>query len=144
MHSGHYRSSLTYLFSSHGTYFLLSIACVHSFLRVQVIAIFICALRYLEKFFISSTHCNHCTYVVNWSMTDNIFLVYDFLFFRNYDFVWFFGSIFLICSMILCIPILIVFFSGFSTWEFHNHFVKVKHMIRGPIVKDTKIHRNKG
>jgi hypothetical protein len=48
-------------------------------------------------------------------------------------FVWFFGSTFPICLMILHMYIPIAFFLGFSTWGFHIHFVEIKYMTRGPI-----------
>jgi hypothetical protein len=51
-------------------------------------------------------------------------------------FVWFFGLDFPICSMILSTPIPIVFFLGFPTWGFHNHFVEVRYMIGGRIEKN--------
>ncbi len=38
--------------------------------------------------------------------------------------------------MILCTPIPIVFFSGFPTWGFHNHFVEINYITRGPIGKN--------
>ncbi len=37
-----------------------------------------------------------------------------------------------ICLTILCMPILNVFFSSFSTWGFHSHFVTIKYTTRGP------------
>jgi hypothetical protein len=42
-------------------------------------------------------------------------------------------SNFPICSTIVCMPIPTVFFSSFSTWRSHNHFVQVKYTIGGPI-----------
>jgi hypothetical protein len=47
--------------------------------------------------------------------------------------------------MILCTPIPTIFFStiptiffsSFPTWRYHNHFVKVKYMTRGPIGKNV-------
>jgi hypothetical protein len=48
-------------------------------------------------------------------------------------FVRFFGSTFPICSMILHTPIPTLFFLIFLPWGFHNHFVKVRYITRGPI-----------
>jgi hypothetical protein len=45
----------------------------------------------------------------------------------------FFRSTFPICSTILCTPIPIIYFSCFSTWGFHNHFIKVRYTTREPI-----------
>ncbi len=46
-------------------------------------------------------------------------------------FVWFFKSNFPICSMLLHMPIPTILFSGFLTWGFHSHFVKVRYMTWG-------------
>jgi hypothetical protein len=48
-------------------------------------------------------------------------------------FTWFFRSTFFICSMILCMPILTIFFLGFLTWGSPNHFIIIKYMTRTPI-----------
>jgi len=40
-------------------------------------------------------------------------------------FAQFIGLTFPICLMILHMPIPIIFFSGFPTWCFHNHFVEL-------------------
>jgi hypothetical protein len=54
-------------------------------------------------------------------------------FFKSYCFVRFFGSFFPICLIILYTPISTVFFSGFSTWRSHNHYIRVRYTTRGPI-----------
>ncbi len=48
-------------------------------------------------------------------------------------FYMFFGSTFPICLMTLCTSIPTIVFLGFSTWEIHSHFIKVRYMTRGPI-----------
>ncbi len=57
--------------------------------------------------------------------------------FKIMVFSQFYGSIFFIYLTILCTPIPIIFFLGFLTWAFHNHFVRVKYMTRGPIRKSV-------
>jgi hypothetical protein len=52
-------------------------------------------------------------------------------------FVRFFWSIFLICLIILCTPIPIVFFLGFSIWGSHSHFVGARYIIGGPIGRNV-------
>lgn len=42
------------------------------------------------------------------------------------------GSIFPICPMILCIPILTIFFTSFLTWGSHYNFVSIWYTIRDP------------
>ncbi len=48
-------------------------------------------------------------------------------------FAWFFGSFFTICLTILCMPIPIIYFLHFLAWGFHNHFVRIRYMIRDPL-----------
>jgi hypothetical protein len=42
-------------------------------------------------------------------------------------------SIFTIFSMIICMPILIIFFSSLLTWGSHSHFIIIKYTIKRPI-----------
>jgi hypothetical protein len=65
----------------------------------------------------------------------NLVLVSHFL--RVTIFVWFSKLTFPIHSTILCTPIPIIFFSSFSTWGSHSHFVGVRYTIGGPIEKNT-------
>jgi hypothetical protein len=52
-------------------------------------------------------------------------------------FARFFKLIFPICSIILCMLIPNILFSGFLTWRSHSHFVKVEYMTRGPIERSV-------
>jgi hypothetical protein len=52
-------------------------------------------------------------------------------------FARFFGSIFLICLMILCMLIPPIFFSSLPTRGFHSNFVKIKYMTGGPIGRNV-------
>jgi hypothetical protein len=42
-----------------------------------------------------------------------------------------FGSVFPICSLVLCMPISIIFLGGFLTQGFHCHFIQVWYFIGG-------------
>ncbi len=52
-------------------------------------------------------------------------------------FIQFFGSFFPICLTILCTSISTIFFSNFSTWEFHSHFVGIRYITWGPIERNV-------
>jgi hypothetical protein len=42
-----------------------------------------------------------------------------------------------ICLIILSMPIAIVFFLSFLTWRSHNHFIRVRYTIGGPIGRNV-------